>query len=133
MNIQMCTQYMKNQNGSVLIALLIFMVVGITVATTAVMIVVDATVGVSQQQTGNLALDIAESGAEIAILSLLRDPQYTGEVIAVGEGTATVSVSGENPYTVRSVGAAYEGTRIIEVVVARDQGRWVVQEWHEVE
>lgn len=116
-----------------LIALMIFIVVGISVATTATMIVIDATVGVSQQQAGNAAIDVAESGAEIAILSLLRDPAYTGEVLSIGEGTATVSIEGENPYTLHVVGEIYASSRSLEVVVAREEGSWLVQEWYEVE
>ncbi|MEX0895516.1 MAG: hypothetical protein WDZ94_01095 [Patescibacteria group bacterium] len=133
MNSNLDRNYQNNQEGSMLIALMIFIVVGISVATTATMIVIDATVGVSQQQAGNAAIDVAESGAEIAILSLLRDPAYTGEVLSIGEGTATVSIEGENPYTLHVVGEIYASSRSLEVVVAREEGSWLVQEWYEVE
>lgn len=123
----------KRQTGSVLITLLIFVVVSLTIVSAAVLLVVDSTVITTNQQIGTTAIVIAESGAENAILRLLRDPSYTGEVLAVGGGTATITVTGTGPIVVRSHGVLGEFERTVEVALVRQNGVLSVTSWQEVE
>jgi len=125
-------QRQTNQRGSIMIALIIFVIVGMTIASIAVMLVVDVTINLSAQQRGNAALDIAESGAENAILMLLRDPGYTGGTLTVGTGQATMSVTGSDPVMIRSVGTLGAARRSVEVRLSRQQGAWTVEEWYEI-
>lgn len=90
--------------GQALITLLFFMAVGVTVTTAAVVVMLTTSLSTSTFQQGNIAYFMAESGIENALLRLLRDPNYSGETLAVLDGTATISVSGTNPKVIVSQG-----------------------------
>jgi Tfp pilus assembly protein PilX len=121
------------QSGSVLITLLIFVVVSLIIVSAAVLLVVDSTVITTNQQVGTTAVSIAESGAENAMLRLLRNPSYTGEVLTVGSGTATITVTGSAPITIRSIGRISDFERTVEVTAIRQSGVLTVTSWKEVE
>lgn len=96
------------ERGQALITLLFFAIVGITITSAAiVMILVNSLSGTKQQQ-GDIAYDVAQSGAENGLLRLIRDPTYTGETLPIGNGTATITVTGTgtsgNPYVILSKG-----------------------------
>lgn len=123
----------KSETGSVLITLLIFVVVSLIIVSSAVLLVVDSTVMTTNQQIGTTAISIAESGAENAILRLLRDPSYTGETLTVGTGTAVITVTGSDPITIKSVGSIGDFERTVDVLVHRENGVLTVTSWKEVE
>lgn len=127
------TKKYNNQTGSMLIALMIFVVVSITIVTAAVLLVVDNTVTSTNQQVGTSAAAIAESGTENALLRLLRNPSYTGEVLAVGAGQATITVAGTDPIVITSVGELGSYRRTIEVQAQRINGVVTVTSWKEIE
>lgn len=106
------------QKGQALITLLIFVVVALTVTATATVLFVSNSQATTKLEVGLNALDIAESGAENALIRLLRDSTYTGETLPVGSGTATITVTGTNPKTITSTGRMGNFTRIIQVVVS---------------
>ena len=94
--------------GQAMITLLFFTIIGVTVTSAAVvMILVNSLAGTKQQQ-GEVAYEIAQSGAENGLIRLLRDPIYTGETLTVGNGTATITVTGSgtsgDPYVILSKG-----------------------------
>ena len=97
-----------SSRGQALITLLFFTVIGVTVTSAAVvMILVNALSGTKQQQ-GEVAYEIAQSGIENGMIRLLRNPAYTGETLPVGSGSATVTITGSgssnNPYIILSKG-----------------------------
>lgn len=94
---------MKNKNGQALVVLLVFMVVAITITTMAVALVIINATAASQVEQGDMALKLAESGAENALLRLVRDPTFTGtETFTLGSGSVTATVSGVNPSIITS-------------------------------
>jgi len=100
--------FLSLQKGQALITLLFFTIIGVTVTSAAVaMILVNSLSGTKQQQ-GEIAYEIAQSGAENGLIRLLRNPAYTGETMPVGSGSATITVSGSgtsgNPFTILSKG-----------------------------
>jgi len=110
---------MRLERGQALITLLFFTMIGVTVTSAAVvMILVNSTSGTKQQQ-GEVAYNIAQSGAENGLLRLLRDPTYTGETLSVGSGTATITVTGSgtssNPYIIVSKGSTGAFLREVQV------------------
>jgi hypothetical protein len=109
----------KNRNaGQALITLLFFTIIGLTITTAAIsMLLVNSINGAKFQQSLQ-AYQVAESGAENALLRLLRNPNYTGETLTVGNGTATITISGGNPYTITSKGQVGNFIRTIEVVAS---------------
>ena len=107
------------QSGQALLTLLFFMIIGISITSaTAVMILVNSRSGSFQQQ-GEVAYQIAQSGAENAMLRILRNPSYTGETLTVGGGTATVVVTGSgtgaDPYVIVSTGTLGTFVRKVQV------------------
>jgi len=98
----------QRERGQALITLLFFAIVGITVTSAAVVMILVNSMSGTKQQQGEIAYDIAQSGAENGLLRLLRDPTYTGETLSVGSGTVVISVSGSgtsgSPYVILSKG-----------------------------
>lgn len=104
--------------GQALITLLFFMAIGITVTTAAVMVTLGTSLSTTSYQEGSQAFTVAESGVENALLRLLRDPSYSGETMAVSDGTATVSVSGANPKVIVSEGRVGSFFRTVRATVS---------------
>jgi hypothetical protein len=94
------------QRGQALITLLFFTVIGVTVTTAAVVMILVNSISGEKFQEGMIAYQIAQSGAENAKLRFLRDPNYTGtgEIITIGSGTAVVDRSGTGPFIFTSTG-----------------------------
>ncbi|HWY79798.1 MAG TPA: hypothetical protein VNW29_05580 [Candidatus Sulfotelmatobacter sp.] len=111
---------MKYEQGQALITLLFFTVIGITVTSAAVVMILVNSLSGTKQQQGDIAYNIAQSGAENGLLRLLRDPSYTGETVTVGSGTATISVSGTgstgNPYVILSKGVTGVFLREVQIM-----------------
>lgn len=109
------------QRGQALITLLVFMIIGLTITSAAiVMILVNSSSGTKQQQ-GELAYQIAQSGAENAVLRVLRTPPptYTGETLPIGNGQAVITVTGSgttaSPYVILSRGELGNFVRQVEI------------------
>lgn len=113
------TLLVRAQKGQALITLLFFTVIGITVTSAAAAIIMVNSLSGTKQQQGELAYMVAQSGAENAILRLLRSPSYTGETLPVGSGQAVISVSGSgttaSPYVILSRGTVGNYLRQVEV------------------
>lgn len=121
----------SNQSGQALVILLIFISVTVIITTVAVMLIIVTSSGASSYEQSNTAYDIAESGAENAILRLLRDPTYMGETLTVGTGTATITVTGSGTQTITSIGRYGTYLRKIQVVILSDDVE-TIQSWTEV-
>jgi type II secretory pathway component PulK len=106
---------MKNK-GQALITLLFFTVIAINVTAAAVVIIMINSLSGTKFQQGSIAYEIAQAGIEEAKIRLLRDPDYTGETLTVGNGSAVITVSknGSN-YTVLSKGTVGNFKRQIQV------------------
>ena len=104
------------KSGQTLITLLVFMVVSIVITSAAVAMTVSNSLRASKFEQGLITLHIAESGAENALLRLLRNPSYTGETLTVGTGTAVITVTG-TPTKIVSEGINGRFRRKIEVGV----------------
>ena len=123
---------MNMQKGQILVTLLFFMVISITIVSAAVVMIIANTSGASSVERGLEAYYIAESGAENGILRLLRNPAYTGETLAVGDGSAEISVTGVEPRTITSIGRSGDHVRTIEVVIGYTNNVLEVQSWREI-
>ncbi len=119
------------QIGNTLVPLLIFVTVGLIVTAMAIaLIIVDATI-ISSYQQSNAALDVAESGVENAMMTLLRNPGYTGEVLTVGNGTTTVTVTGTNPLVITSIGRVQGFSQTLTVQATWSDGLLAIQSWNQ--
>ena len=123
---------MNKQAGQALVILLFYMIIAITLTTTAVAVVVSNSLSVTRSEQGAHALELADAGAENAIVRLLRSTSYSGEVLTIGQGSATVTVSGTTTKTIRSVGSVSGFSRTVEVVATLTNGILTVSSWQEI-
>lgn len=103
------------QAGQTLVALLIFMMVVIALTAIAATITIVNIRSNNAFADGQQALSYAESGAEDALIRLVRNPAYTGETITFPDGTATISVSGTTTKTIVSAGTSGNHRRTVTV------------------
>lgn len=127
------TFFISSQRGQTLVLLLMFMVIAIMVASASVMIIVVNSRATDRTYQGTTALDIAESGAETAMIKLLRDPGYTGETVQVNGGYAQVSVaSASGQLTVTSIGIINNFSRSVRATVDYTNNIMTVTSWQEL-
>jgi hypothetical protein len=125
-------KFQMDGRGQTLITLLFFMVVAMTLITTAIMLLIINTKGTSHLEGGMEAYAVAEGGAENAVLRVLRSDSYTGETLTVGGGTATITVTGTDPKTITSTGQAGNYIRRVQVIVGYTNNVLLVTSWREV-
>lgn len=121
-----------NSKGQTLVILLTYMVIAIIVTTASIALVINSSLGTDKVYQGATSLDIAESGAETAMIKLLRDTSYTGETVAIGNGQAVVTVTGTNPKIVLSKGTLNNFTRTIQVIVDTSNNVLTATSWKEI-
>ena len=118
------------KTGQALVSLLVFIATAtiITAAATTVTIINSQTTG--KFAHGEVALTIAQAGADNAILRLLRDPNYSGETdLSIGNGTATITVSGSSVKTIIAEGKDGNFIRKIQVVGTLVNNTFTVSSW----
>lgn len=120
------------QAGQALVVLIMVIAVAMTITTGAVIVTVVNSTTTSKYALGEEALMIAQSGVENAILRLLRDPDYTGETLSVGYGTATITVSGTPIKTITSVSSNSGFKRTIQVIGTLSANEFLVTSWAEI-
>ena len=103
-----------------------------TITTGAIIIIIINSISASRFQEGTLAYYAAESGVENALLRLLRDPNYIGETLTVGAGTAVITVSGSNPKTVVVVGFNGNFKRTVSAQMDYNNGYYTFSNWKEI-
>ncbi len=126
----------KITRGQALITLLFFTVIGVTVTSAAVIMILVNSLSGEKLQQGEMAYDIAQSGAENGLLRLLRDPSYTGETLPVGSGDAVITVTGygtsSSPYIIISKGTIGEFMREIQITATYQNDLLTVDSQEEV-
>lgn len=121
-----------NNNGQALVVLLVFMVVSIIMTTMAVALVIINATAASEVEQGDMALKLAESGAENALIRLVRDPAYTGtETTSLAGGTTIATVSAGNPIIIKSSGIYGQFVRKASVSAGFVDTVLTVQHWQE--
>ena len=119
--------------GQAALTLIFFSMVAIIVTTGAVMAIISNTLGASTIEQGTKAYYLAETGAENAILRLLRNPNYSGETTTLnGEGEIQVTVSGQTTKTIISEGYNGSFSRKIEVIIDYNDHNLNIVSWKEI-
>lgn len=119
------------KHGQTLLTLVVFTAIAVTVLSAAVILSVVSATATTTTTLGTEAYGIAESGAENALIRLLRDPNYQGETLTIGEGQATMTVVGDNPTTITSIGTLGPFRREIRIVTSLTNGTLSIQSWQE--
>ena len=118
------------KTGQALVTLLVFIATAtiITAAATTVTLINSQTTGKFAQ--GEVALTIAQAGADNAVLRLLRNPNYSGETdLSIGSGTATITVSGSSVKTIIAEGKDGNFIRKVQVVGTFVNNTFTVSSW----
>lgn len=123
---------LKNNSGSALATLLIFVATGIIVISAAVSIALINTQATSDLGSGESVLQIAESGAEEAIQRLLRDYEYSGGTIDFDNGAAVISVTGNETKTIESIATLGDFERTIQVTAEISDDTITITDWTEI-
>lgn len=126
------SEFRIKEKGQALITLLFFVLISLTITTGAIIIIIANSISVSKSQEGTLAYYVAESGVENALLRLLRDPNYTGETLTIGTGTAVITVTGANPKTVVVVGQNGNFKRTVQAQMTYSNGYYTFSSWKEI-
>ena len=103
-----------------------------TITSGATIIIIANSLSASKSAEGTLAYYAAESGVENALLRLLRNPNYIGETLTIGEATAVITVTGVNPKTVVSVGQNGNFKRKVSAQVTYSNGYYTFSNWKEL-
>lgn len=120
------------ERGQALVTLLFFSIVAITITSAAVMITLSQTKTGSTIGLSHEVYYLAESGAENALLRLLRDSSYNGEQIILPNGTILIQITGTNPKTVISQASASGIIRRVKVVADYTNTILTVLSWKEL-
>jgi hypothetical protein len=120
------------EKGQALITLLFFVLISLTITTSAIIIVMSNSITVSKFEQGTTAYYSAESGIENALLRILRDPNYAGETLNIGETTVVVTVTAGNPQTVTSVSQNGNFKRTVSAQISYNNGYYTISNWKEL-
>ncbi len=124
-------QFLLKNNGQALTSLLIIMFVGLSVISASVGLINTNMSSTANLLEANEALVVAESGAEDALIKILRNPSYTGGTLPVNGGLATISIASTNPFTFVSQGVVGQHQRSIRVTINNTGGITTVSSWKE--
>jgi hypothetical protein len=126
----MKTKY--KQSGFASVALIIFTVVATTVITTATYVMVNSSQASSQSEQSSIALNIAESGIENALVKYIRDVSYSGETIELAGGTAIITIPDE--FTIQSRGSYGNFVRTIQIKITDylHTNNLTINSWQEI-
>lgn len=116
-------------SGQALIVFLFFVLMGITITSAAVMMLLNTMINTSVNERSLLARAYAESGVENALIRYVRNPDYSGEVITIGQGSVDVTISGGIIVAVAKVG---DVTRTIQATTVYNNDEIVVTSWKEI-
>ena len=123
----------NQKSGQVAIMLMLILLMLTIITTAAVAIGFSTSRDTTTYTIGEEALAVAESGAENAILHILRDPNYIGEPnLPIGAGNATITVTGSGTKTIISKGTVGSLVRQIQVQAGLSGGQLTVQSWQEI-
>lgn len=123
----------KFRAGQTLVMLLVLMTAGVIITSAAVVMIIVNSQSSSKFVLGENAYAIAESGAENAILRLVRNPAYAGEALMVGNGTATITVTGSSTKTIVSEGVRGSFRRKIQVIGTYVDNIYTPSSWTEID
>ncbi len=121
------------QSGQALVTLLLFIIISVTLTTAAIIVIVVNAKSVTKIDQANFSRTIAESGAENALLRLLRNSGYTGETMTLDGGTAVIQVTmSGTTYTITSVGSIGDFVHTVQITAETTNNTISVLTWKEI-
>lgn len=123
---------MTQEHGQALVSLLFFTIIAITITSAAVVVIIVNTLSTTTFQQGNSALYAAEAGIENALLRLLRNTNYSGETMVIGDTTTEITVSGTNPKVITAKAIVGNAVKTIRAETQVNNYAFSVLSWKEV-
>jgi hypothetical protein len=120
-----------NDTGQTLVALTVYMVVAMMITMGAVAVTIINIRANTSYTSGELALQYATDGAENSLIQLERNASYTGEIMSISSGSATITVSGTSTKTIVSVGSVGNYERTITAIATNTSNNYTVTSWTE--
>ena len=123
------------RSGQALITLIFFVLIAITIASGAIIMLAVNSTSLVKLQEGTISYNMAESGIENAMLRVLRDPNnYTGETLTVDNAAViiTVSPTGNNfPKTITAYCTSCNFKRTVTAKMNYTSGSYTFSNWKE--
>jgi hypothetical protein len=122
------------KSGQIAIMLILVLLVLTTITTAVVAIAFSTSRDTTTTSLGSSAYAIASSGAENAILQLLRNSNYVGESnLSVGDGSVTIIVTTNGTIkTILSTATVNNVVRSVSVDASLINGQLNVLSWQEI-
>lgn len=115
-----------------MILLIFFVLTAVAITISAISMMIITTGSVADAENGINVGQLADSGAENALLKLERDPNYTGETYPIGTSTVTIIVTGTTTKTIDSTVVSGDFTRKVEVLANYTNNVLTTTSWKEV-
>jgi len=119
----------RNEKGQAIVTLLFVMVTAVAVITAVVIVAANNIASGSSFERGTVAYYAAESGVNNALLMILRNPSYAGEVLQVNGASVNIIVAGN---TITSVAEYGNSIRKIEAQTVYNENVLNVESWKEI-
>jgi len=121
--------FLYNNRGQTLVTLLVFTVVAIAITSTAISIMINITRSASIVESRIIASQAAESGIENAIIRVLRDPEYAGETLQVGDASVEISVAGSNPIVITADATYGSYHQTVQTTITYVDNSLTISDW----
>lgn len=119
----------NSQAGYVVVILLFFMTISMAIVTGIVIVVLNNATATGSLEQGTVSYYTAETGAENALLRLLRDPTYTGETLPIDGGSVVIQV---NNGIVTSTATVANSVRKIQLNYVYNNNVLTITSWKEI-
>lgn len=122
----------KYQSGQALVTFLLFVLISLTITSASSIISVINTQSSEKIEQGLITVESAESGAENALMRLLRDPSYTGEILTIGTSTVVTTVTGTTSKTITATATNGNFVRKVQIIASYTNYVLTVTSWQEI-
>ena len=122
----------KYEKGQSLVLLLIFVLMAMTFAITAILTTIVNSGSVTTMQRGIEVRELADSGVENALLELIRDPSYAGEDYLLDGVDISTSITEGLQKTITVEATESDITRTVEVLIDYTDNVLSVVSWKEI-
>jgi len=122
----------SNQHGQTLVSLLVFSVMAIAAASAATAVIINSAQATAIIKSHDELVVAAESGVENALLALIRNPAYSGEVITIGSIQTVVTVTGSTTKLIESTATEGNYRATTQATVEYIDNRLTVTSWNTV-
>jgi len=124
--------YPYTNKGQTLVTLLVFAVVAIAITTTAVAMMINIAKSASIVESRFITSQAAESAIENAIIRILRDPDYYGETLFVGDASVMISIAGTDPIIITADATFGNYIQTIQASITYIDNRLTVTDWEHI-